>query len=1624
VQILAEREVSYPWGLRDPLEWMSCEASAIVDDLVAGTATGRAFVQAKRTVNLSRKSDSHLASALSQFVRAYVSQREETPHVREVFDPEHGRFVLAAGSGSPASVTRSLGSVLEKIRLLSDAKALAEAAGNAEERNALKVICDHLSRLWEETTGSPVPYGELRQLLRLIYVQEFAVEAAGEHEIAAKEILRRSVLEDPDQADAAWSKLVDVCVGMIARRENAGRSGLQAALLKARIPIRAARSYRADIERLRQRSSAAIARLASYGRLQMGQAVIMLDRPYPQAIRAAAEDGPLAVVGEPGVGKSGSVYTAVEILQAEGRDTVVLLAEETAAESLPRLTEDLRLQHDLLEVLEGWPGDAPAFLVIDALDAARSEMAAAALRDLIRGVIERRGRWRVIASVREYDLRYGPALQDLFRGEPPPGPAPPLIGSGLDRVRHLVIGRLGPGELNQLASQSPLLGALVTHASPRLQELLTSPFNLHLAADLLDGGMPAARMGSIRSQVELLDRYWDARVLSAGRPENADTRELVLHQVVRTMVASRTLRVDRMKVMDGPASAKPLTDLLRAHVLAEWRPAQGSGPQRAQIAFPHHLLFDFAVARVYLRGSASCLVSTLREDPHLVLLIRPSLVLHFHYLWDLEGEGRHAEFWEAVLAICADPGIRTVGKLVGPTVAAESAERVEDFEPLFSALGGPNPRTRAAAGQALHYTVGAVLAAGTHNSHVVGPDAGPWCALIEHVTRNLREETYAPVWELLKIIGQRSDELTSDQLRDAGLAARRILEYEWRTGRAGSRISIEAVIRTFDGDPAGSATLVRRMIEPEHVAQVGYAELPWLSFEIKRLLGGHPELVREIYLSVFRHTETDDAHTYWGGIIMRLGSTRKQDYEGVLYSLREVFPAFLKQAPREAVRTLLEVLHLQGGEADGLSPEETFVFGEHTARFRGDPRPIWNRELPPNGEKAEEMLEDLESYLGSLVQQDGGLTLFRDLLELLVRENQLSSVWRVLLRVGTRSPDTLGPELAPLAWARPVLVAADTTTEAGEFIRSVSPHLPPSDRERIERTILSIPEGFPDDRWWGRRIRDRLLGCLVDTAVVTEDARRLLDALRARDAIPPNEDREPRIHWRTGSSGNDDYLTALGVPAEEAPNARIRQLEEAASDLLQRLRRQDAGEIPLNDFFNILNPLHLALERSEADGVHPIQREHSRRSLISGCADLAERGSLDCTSAVGRLVRAVLLAAADATGPESNTEANPGRQYLAHLAHEARRSAAKGLTVLAATCADEEVLRAIHRLSNDPDRSVREHLAHRLHALAATAPDLLWQIANYLTENELKGDVLDHLIKGALWELADVHPDQVADLVIRIRTRVGGAPKAETLRKHSATLLVGQYVRLNHPTARAESFRIAADPVSYQAEARALPFSFRGLFLSGPVSPPERQADVVRHRWIKFVSHLTESAAAAFHSAMDSYRQAQNTGEEPGEDVIEQLRSSRRVLEAIGANIWYAVDRDEPGAQRVPPQDVLHRLDYEIGPVLDRLADVGAPELAHHLAETQELLLPVNPRGAFLRLARIITGGRWSRYHHDPMADRLVVSLVERFLADYRSLLQQDEECRTALLEVLDTFVEAGSLEAHRLVYGLDEIFR
>jgi hypothetical protein len=383
---------------------------------------------------------------------------------------------------------------------------------------------EHVRVAWQDIRGHASTRADVRSVLSRIQIDGRAAHDGAVYERDAKQLLRVAVLADPSQADLAWDALVALAQRLTANRQRAQRDLIRDYLLNKGVRLQSPRSYRADIDTLIEQSTRARARLSDYALIRVGGSTVRVERAFASAITTLAADGSLLIVGAPGTGKSGILIGVTETLIATGHDVVVLDAPTIFGQASGSLRVNLGIAHDLVEVLANWSGPSPAFLVMDALDAMRGESASEATRLLISEVQARAPRWHILASIREYELRYNPDLAARFPLVAGDETRLPSTNDRLGSVRHMWIGGFNDRELFEVAAQSSSLASLIESAPQELLALLRSPFNLRIAAELLDSGTSAVALRGMRLRIELLERYWEARVIATGDIRDADGR--------------------------------------------------------------------------------------------------------------------------------------------------------------------------------------------------------------------------------------------------------------------------------------------------------------------------------------------------------------------------------------------------------------------------------------------------------------------------------------------------------------------------------------------------------------------------------------------------------------------------------------------------------------------------------------------------------------------------------------------------------------------------------------------------------------------------------------------------------------------------------------------------------------------------------------------------------------------------------------------------------------------------------------------------------------------------------------------------------------------------------------------
>jgi hypothetical protein len=250
------------------------------------------------------------------------------------------------------------------------------------------------------------------------------------------------------------------------------------------------------------------------------------------------------------------------------------------------------------------------------------------------------------------------------------------------------------------------------------------------------------------------------------------------------------------------------------------------------------------------------------------------------------------------------------------------------------------------------------------------------------------------------------------------------------------------------------------------------------------------------------------------------------------------------------------------------------------------------------------------------------------------------------------------------------------------------------------------------------------------------------------------------------------------------------------------------------------------------------------------------------------------------------------------------------------------------------------------------------------------------------------------------------------------------YVWRDAPDARHEILRVAAiRPVALVAAGQIC--TELRLALVANKGPVDLTGDGVRGRAIALMTVFLIPAIAELRELVERRATTANyVWSEPEQDRVRAIVS---FADLLGRELYFSTGIFQARDQREEEQ-VTHaqrvRLFREALSLMESLADIGLPSLAHHLLEICEENISADPRGTFVMIGRIVVAGEREGYPSEPLAEGMFVSLIGRYLAEYRTLFQEDGECKALLLRVLDIFVQAGWPSAQKLSYRLDEIFR
>lgn len=838
--------------------------------------------------------------------------------------------------------------------------------------------------------------------------------------------------------------------------------------------------------------------------------------------------------------------------------------------------------------------------------------------------------------------------------------------------------------------------------------------------------------------------------------------------------------------------------------------------------------------------------------------------------------------------------------------------------------------------------------------------------------------------------------------------------------------AIQAVVRTMGTDPLGSSRLLRRLLQPDHVAKFGHEELSWLAREIQAIVAVDPDLAVAVYEAAFGFEDPDNQTPVKLGDsqILGLTSNRRQNYQQAWFGLGEALPHLLRDHLDVGVRAASRAV---GGYVRRARPplgepsqSGAFPLGDGEARYEPDRSFQWFRggvQLPQDGPA---LFKKFDDYLTQAVDRPDGADHVAAIIETLKSEPGYAVFWASLLLAAARRP-RLASLVVPIAASPLVMMGWDTRPQLGEFLSAAYHALELPQRELLERGILSLTGAAGEDA------KKRLAGTLPPELVATAEMRAYLADLVERDERRPNIP-VVQITSSVRPYDTDAYLATEGVAVDAPANASVK----AALKTVEALPPQSTvdgltvGEAASR--LEALESLSNHLANADRDAVDRKLLELADGVLAERAAGIARMNpKLLANQTVWRRLADLLLAAAASENPHPNDDVEAHfNDDLAWGGPSARTSAADGLIRLAGAreAADQDVVDALHRLARDPVCHVRLHIVQNLNLLAGgqNAP-WMWSELEYAIAHERTRGVVGGALE-AVSALAGVDIGLAIRLAKAVLQRFQDdeGPGVQACRQLAMKFIADLHFWDRNVEAD-EFFEDRLVPASFDTrQISDWVARYSGGLLAGSLFDPSDPQNEVRRRTLAFYAQALDGADtiianAAAGRGLETFTRWTDTEQAA-------VRAAFDVVDEVGLRLSFALGANSQNSD--PGDDVVAartRLYFEAKSLLHRLADAPIANIAHNLLQGLEAVIEADPSGVFATIARSIRANARSGYGSESLAIPLVVGIVERYLAEHREVFA-DPDRLGDLVDSLDVFARAGWPEAQALTFRIAEIWR
>lgn len=193
------------------IQSLQFESDDAIDDLVVRTDLGTTYIQAKRSINFSDKTESEFSKVVKQFVNQ---------HFRGVL--ANDTFVLATSTKASSKIIRDLRKITESVRLNGDS--FANNPLNQSEKFVYTTLVDLIGHHYGLAAQIQIDGDTVRDILGRMYVSVIDIEQGMPMEKAVLTLISGQSLVS---ADLLWSSLISLGLSLSKERASINQQGLE-----------------------------------------------------------------------------------------------------------------------------------------------------------------------------------------------------------------------------------------------------------------------------------------------------------------------------------------------------------------------------------------------------------------------------------------------------------------------------------------------------------------------------------------------------------------------------------------------------------------------------------------------------------------------------------------------------------------------------------------------------------------------------------------------------------------------------------------------------------------------------------------------------------------------------------------------------------------------------------------------------------------------------------------------------------------------------------------------------------------------------------------------------------------------------------------------------------------------------------------------------------------------------------------------------------------------------------------------------------------------------------------------------------------------------------------------------